>query len=368
MASVDDNFDPNDLDSIDALLDEAEQEVSDNLGSDSVAGKTDLDDLDDFDFDSLSSDLETESLADVSVDSLGDQSISTVDELPNEPVLEEPLVAPAAVEKPTAKKSMADSEEEFVPKRPKSNKSSPNEMSVAEMDSIKKLVIIFGSVLIVLVLTAIGMGIWSALAASGGLDEEMQTMIEDIQASTVNNTITGSESIKTMNSVEKKLDALSFQLEQLTADITALENNSLAVAGEAVNPITAVTAPKLDSHGQPVAEAHVNMVPAVTPVAHVPAVTDQAVLEKLNVVSSKLVTTQRGINEVNKRVKSMQTQYSQLMHSVKVVEKQLLDQQAKAAKEAKEAEKPATDDRSAYQYNRTLDGMMYDQANPDSYP
>ena len=371
MASVDDNFDPNDLDSIDALLDEAEKEVSENLGSDPVMDDLDnLDGLDDLELGDLSDDLGSNELSEVEVDSLDDKPLPDNDESALEQLPEEvAAAAPMAKEKQSSAKSMAEPEEEFVSKRAKSNKTSPNEVSVAEMDSIKKLVIIFGSVLIVLVLTAIGMGVWSALAASGGLDEETQTMIEDIKAGTETNTMATSESTKTVKSVEKKLDALSFQLEQLTSDIAALEMSSKSKAS-AEAPVPAVISPILDSHGKPIAGNHAQPAPVAVaaPVAHVAPVSDQVVLEKLNVVSSKMASAQKRIDEVNKRVKSIQSQYGQLMHSVKVVEKQMVDQQAKEAKVAKEKEKPVADERSNYQYNRTPDAMYYDQSNPDSYP
>jgi len=369
VASEDETFDPNDLDSIDALLDEAELEVSETSSPDPVpeADRIDADEvnLDDMDLTELTDDLADADL--IEEDSASPEAPS--DNKAENSVIEEEGsgLPPPVTEKSKDSKSMDDSEKEFVSKRTTSNKASPKEVTVAEMDSIKKLVIIFGSVLIVLVLTAIGMGVWSALAASGGLDEETQTIIEDIQASTVSNTLSNTENTKIMGSVEKKLDALSFQLEQLTTDIATLEDSAKSVQ----SPVVMAISPALDTHGKPVAENHGTNHTAVAPViAHsaAPVATDHAVLDKLSVVSSKMVNAQKRIDEVNRRVKDIQSQYGKLMHSVKVVEKQLVDQQAKEAKLEKDNQKPVQGDgRSPYQYNSS-DAMLYDQANPDSYP
>lgn len=369
MASKDDDFDPNDLDSIDALLDEAEQEVAENKPAEpeESSGEDDFGDLDDFDFDGLSEGLNDPELTDVSVDQLKEQ------ELPDEPELTEPeserepeavavgaaaaAVADSMVDKPTSK-PLAEPEEEFVSKRARTSKTPTNKHSAAEMDSIKKLVIIFGSVLIVLALTAIGIGIWSALAASSGLSEETQGMIEDIKAGTETNTLSSLESAKVSSEVEKKLDALSFQLEQLTADIVALESagkvGDIKVESAGLEAVVGV---------KPVAE----VVPTAPSAPVAPA--DHGLLEKINVVSSKMNSTQKRIDEVNRRVKDVQAKYSKLMHGIKVVEKQLIEQQAKAVKQVQESEKSVNElDQNRYQYNRVPDGMHYDQANPDSYP
>ena len=369
MASVDDSFDPNDLDSIDALLDEEEQVLAENTAPD-----TEADALDGLELDELTEDLSSADTSEPDLEAEPDPKSElepepeSIAELVEEPLSEEASLIPplGGAEKQTATQNMTGSEGDFVPKRAKSNNTSPNEVSVAEMDSIKKLVIIFGSVLIALVLTAIGMGVWSALAASGGLSEEAQTLIEDIKAGTETNTMANTENSKVVKSVEKKLDAISFQIEQLTADITALE---MSTKEDDATTTATVISPILDVDGKPVVDKAVTPTVPTIAVSAVAPVTDQAVLQKLNVVSSKMASAQKRINEVNRRVKTIQTQYGQLMRSVKVVEKQMLDQQAKAAKAtAEEKETMIENNASHYQYNRSRDAMYYDQANPDSYP
>lgn len=368
MASKDDEFDPNDLDSIDALLDEAEQEVAEKVPEENY-DLDDLDDLDDFDFGSLSDELEGTELADIEVDPLEERTLSNEPEEPAIDVVEAAVVGVAAAamaERPAVQPGL-DSEEEFASKRSRSTKTSPNKVSVAEMDSIKKLVITFGSILIVLVITAIGIGVWSALAASSGLSDEAQNLIEDIKAGTDSNTLSNIEQAKSANEIEKKLDALSFQLEQLTADIVSLEStakNSSALT----TPVSTVTEVKPPVPTNGVTVSDVKPIDTVAP--PVPSVAiDHALLQKMNVVSGKMASTQKRIDEVNRRVKDVQAKYSQLIHSIKVVEKQLVDQQTQAVKKALESEKPVNEhDQNRYQYNRAPNGMDYDQANPDSYP
>ncbi|MEA3405591.1 MAG: hypothetical protein U9R28_07625 [Pseudomonadota bacterium] len=376
MASEDETFDPNDLDSIDALLDEAEMEVSENLGEDPVSDEP-MEIPDDFDLPELPDEVSEPEISAAVEDSLPElePEPESIPEPEVETILtdvaQEAVPAPSASGNSARSNVVAEPEEEFIPKRSQVNKASKNEVSAAEMDAIKKLIIIFGSVLIVLVLTAIGMGVWSAIAASSGLDEETQTMIEDIKAGTEKNTLSNSSNTKTMKSAEKKLDALSFQLEQLTADIATLESSMATPAAAnapAITPIPGVAVPQAQNKGHaapPVANAQVLKSAAHVPVAS--PVDNHAVLEKLSVVSSKMAKAQKRIDEVNTRVKSIQSQYSKLMHSVKVVEKQMVDQQAKVTKDKKSDKPNQAHEQPRYQYN-TPDAVYYDQSNPDSYP
>ncbi|WP_157753509.1 hypothetical protein [Thiomicrorhabdus chilensis] len=355
MASVDETFDPNDLDSIDALLDEAEQEVSEGLGEDALPDEKEQKvDVVDEQIDEPELEAETKSVAD-------DEPLIDLDD-----VVDEPARPSVAEEAPVKRVQDSDPDpDDFLSKRSAAKKQSKNGLSAAEMDAIKKLIIIFGSTLIVLALIAISIGIWGAISASSGLDDETHTMIEDIKAGTERNTLANSSSSKTMQSIEKKMDALSFQIEQLTADITALDKpasvpsvagttNSGNVPGGANN----TAAPQAQKPVQPVAAQ-------VAPVVQAPVATNPVVTDKLNSIYSKMSRAQKRIDEVNKRVKQLQGQYSKVLHSIKLVEKQMIDQQVKAPK-AEDKAKPAAK-APGYQYSAPY-GEMYDQANPDSYP
>ncbi|WP_178861235.1 hypothetical protein [Thiomicrorhabdus cannonii] len=376
MASTDETFDPNDLDSIDALLDEAEQDV--------VAGK-DVDTVEDVAPATAVQELpaETSMIDDELSDLLDIEQAAPAAELADNVPPPAAQVKEAADPKPEAKSKPEEApvapppqEEEYIPRRGKTQNQS-KEISAAEMDSIKKLIVIFGSTLVVLMLIGIGIGIWAALAGSAGLDEETQTKIEEIKLGTESNTVALSKNAQGMNAVEKKIDALSYQLEQMTADITALAQQA---PSSPVQSVAQPIVPPAVNNGHAVAphDAHAAATHQAAPVTQavlVPAaqtmapavVVDAAMMDKLNSVQMGMVKAQKRIDEVNKRVKQLQEQYGKLLHGVKTVEKQLVGQQVQAqAKKEADKEKPESKQPS-YQYSAP-DPMMYDQANPDSYP
>lgn len=363
MASTDETFDPNDLDSIDALLDEAEQEVVDSMGGETLTDvATDT-------LDSASVDDQLADLLDIDMPAAPAPAAQTNAVKPEEQALpqekpkpETPLAAEvASAPEAQAQPAMtAEPEEHYVPRSSQTRKPT-KEISAAEMDSIKKLIVIFGSTLVVLMLAGIGIGIWAAIAGSAGLDEETRTQIEEIKMGTESNTLALSKSSQGMGEVEKKMDALSYQLEQLTADIAALEQKALQNAV----PVAAVVEAKVPPVQTQQAVGAV-VPPVIAPVAPAaPALNDMAMTEKLNSVHMAMVKAQKRLDEVNKRVKALQDQYGKLLHGVKSVEKQVIGQQVQAKKEAA-PEKPQPQ-ANTYQYSAP-DPMMYDQANPDSYP
>lgn len=343
MANPDDTLDSNetidasDLDSIDALLDEAEFE---SIQEDAPEAELDDFDASDLPEPDISETDSAESLLDDLEDDLG--GLDDLEDFPETEAVEpeaiiepepEPEIEldpePEPIPEPEIEKPVANEPEEFLQKRMVSNQTpkATNELTVAEMDALKKLIIIFSSVLIVLALIGIGMGIWAALAAGKGLDEESTQMLEDIKAGTQQNTLKGIQSEKSLKGLEKKLDALSFQLEQINGDIVEMsmkkpaEPLALNLGAE-----VKATQPKPAAVVQPA-------VPAV-PVAPVVAKADPAMQQKLDKVSSQIVTTQKRIAEVNRRIKDMQYQYKLLMKSMKKVEhdvaKQALEAKAKA--------------------------------------
>lgn len=345
MADPNDTIDPNDLDSIDALLDEAELEaVSDDQGP--VAEETDAPVADGAD--SMLDDLE----ADLDLAELDESTPEVEAEVEPEPEPEptpepepvemdipDPEPIPEPMAQPEQPAPLAEAEaENFLQKRAAMQQQPPadNNMTVAEMDAIKKLIIIFSSVTIVLVLTGIGIGVWGALASGGGIDEETKSTLEGIQEASMQSMIKAGASEKSVKAVEKKLDALSFQIEQLNGDLGELEmlaqkNHGGAPAKmEASKPAMAKTNPPKETKviAQPVTPT--------PPAQNLTAVTMTPELaKKLDKVSSQMVTAQRRIAEVNRRVKSLQTQYKSMLKSVKKVEKEIVAEQVKVAKNKK---------------------------------
>lgn len=376
MANPDDTLDSNetidasDLDSIDALLDEAEFETTQEEAPEAELDDFDASDLPDTDVSEADS---AESLLDDLEDDLGgmddledfSETAEAIESLEPEPVIEpepEPELEPELIPEPPVEKPAPSESEEFLQKRMVSNQApkATNELTVAEMDALKKLIIIFSSVLIVLALIGIGMGIWAALAAGSGLDEESTKMLEDIKAGTEQNTLHDIQGEKSLKGLEKKLDALSFQLEQINGDIVDITMNkkaeplALNLAAE-VKQDHSQHAPAAhqehgydnhapaghQEHGQtqhqklaPVVEAtHAPVAPA----APIVAKADPEMKHKLDKVSSQIVTTQKRIAEVNRRIKDMQYQYKLLMKSMKKVEQNAIQQALEAKKKAKMA-------------------------------
>ncbi|MEA1988266.1 MAG: hypothetical protein U9N57_03510 [Pseudomonadota bacterium] len=380
MATTDETFDPNDLESIDALLDEAELEaVSDDLDDELPVEETSVEEkaTDSYEEQSMpaaeADDLldslddlvaEAEVVADVvaDVDAEVDAEVVAV----SEPMVEEPIkkeMASKTAQKPEAE-AVSDTDD-FLAKRATAQAAQNTNMAAKDMDSIKKLIIIFGSVLSVLVITGIGIGVWAALSASSaGMSEDTQALIESIKVTSEQNGSTVDSAEKTAKSVEKKLDAINFQLEQLAADMAKLDSgsdkpeemidplglNSDKSAHEVKNngPAKANTNTKIDTHAMPAMSAE-----------------NPELMKKMDSVNSKLIKAQRRIDEVNGRVKKIQNQYQALVHSVKTVEKQVLLEQAAEAEKAALAKK--AENKNRYQYSAP-DGGFYDQSVSDSYP
>ncbi len=373
MATSDDTFDPNDLDSIDALLDEAELDAVIDAPEDSSEAAVSVDDEPEQPAGTEVDD--TDGLLDELDDVAGSASVPIPQDVPVQAQRYEPEVV--AVSPPLsgrAKADVVDDTDGFVSKRAAAQSNQKSQLAAGDMDSIKKLIIIFSSTLIVLALTGIGIGVWSALAASSaGIDEETITMIESIQVNSELGANTLSTTNKSVQSVEKKLDAINFQLEQLAADLAAA---SVAKAEqpkhEIIDPLGLGVPGVVDKGHGPVVGGHAASTP-VPPVEvrHAPAlpaslaVTDPAILQKITTVNSKMIKAQRRIDEVNSRVKSIQTQYQALLQSVKTVEKQVIMEQLEKAEKAEKDK--ATSDSNRYQYT-SPDGMFYDQSVKDSYP
>ncbi len=349
MATSDDTFDPNDLDSIDSLLDEAELEATVDDSIDELSEGVSDDATAVMDETPLEAELDdTDGLLD---------ALDEVEESTDAPVSPSTPEADSVAE-PASESAKVDEvadKDDFLSKRAAAQTKPLPQMAAQDMDSIKKLIIIFSSTLIVLVLTGIGIGVWSALAASSaGIDDETVTLIESIKVNSEQGVASLSENTKSVQMAEKKLDALNFQLEQLVADL-ASSTKVAAAEPEILDPLG------LGRHG--VVDKDQGAVTKATTV--ISTQVDPAVLSKVTSVNAKMIKAQRRIDEVNSRVKSIQKQYQVLLKSVKMVEKQIvMEQLAKVEKAEKEK---VAKDANPYQYTAP-DGMFYDQSVQDSYP
>jgi len=372
VATTDETFDPNDLESIDALLDEAELEAVSDLPSDA--------DMDEPEEKPSTSPGSEESLVDDDLLDSIDDLVANTDQEPEVVAVSEPVSeVKQTVEQDVGVDSLPDvapvinapvdsvsDTDDFLSKRASAQASKNSNMAAEDMDSIKKLIIIFGSILSVLVLVGIGIGVWGALAASSaGVDEETQTLIESIKVSTEQSGLASESAEKTAKSVEKKLDAINFQLEQLTADIGQLDGKAIAEKVEVLDPL-GLEANKTPVQVNAQANPTTPSVPQQPEVNHaVPLPQNNELMDKVSSVNKKIISAQRRIDEVNNRVKKIQAQYASLIHSVKTVEKQVLIEQAEKAEKAELEKQEQNTNR--YKYNAP-DGGFYDQSVTDSYP
>ncbi len=391
-----DTIDPNDLDSIDALLDEAEQELEQAPIEEAMeeaseapetppepesvdqeeatpAERTEPEPEPDI-FDELAADSDDTQLSEPapipeSVSSPEPEPIRVPDD--GIPPKTEPVEPPLQVS--TKQMDQQLDPEEILAQRKKKQANSTsadtaNNLSVKEMDAIKKLIIIFSSVLIVIGLTTIGLSTWAAISASHKLDEETKQTLEDIKTAS-NESATGVLEVKKeIKSLHKKLDALSFQLEQLNGDLGNMMDGLSKVEANAQQPqhIQPPTYQAEAAHGgyessnhgvhdehaahqSPTHNSHSPVIAPISAPQYAPAPVqppvvakmDPALMKKMREVNRNVIKVQKRIAEINRRIKQLQAQSRGLIKEVKQVQKTVL--QSKVAQDKKKKEKkPAT--------------------------
>lgn len=381
MADPDDIIDPNDLDSIDALLDEAEMDAGDlediepemaetepaeeevappKEESQSASAEEDAPEDDQTAEDSEPDELEEaptpEPLAEeVKEDSIADEAVAAAAGAAAATALNKDSQQPEKTPDTVIEK---DSDKVSTERPTNTQKSDP---TVKQMDSIKKIIIIFGASIIVLVLIAIGIGTWGALSASNQqLPEETQTMLETIK---VNSEQNASKLGENLTAIEKKLDAVNFQVEQLAADLMSMRGEQEAV----IDPLGLNK-----TEESKVTQTSVPVQPLQAPPQTVTSAVDPKVLKKIDSINYRLIKAQKAINTISSRVHKVQQTQQEIVHGVKSVEKQqLLEMNRRAmAAEQKAAEEKAKREKQQsdpYSY-QTPDGMFYDQSVKDSYP
>jgi hypothetical protein len=352
VAEANTTIDPDDLDSIDALLDEAEFDLDDEQDE----GLPDLDgteppepeQTDDFDIDigdeqaSMDDDLN-------SMLGLDDEPASLADTLPAMAATAAPAMAATA-----AKQSLTDNQaDDFISRRSQASQAT-DELTVEEMDAIKKMIIGFGVGLVILLIVAI---VFAAMAAfSSGSDPEISQKITEIKEETEISRIAAQSNEKSLRDLNRKLDALSFQVEQLSADMISANQ---AQAGTLVERGGVTTA-----------------APQPTNQAPVQVQTSQGLEDKVDSITRSLALAQRRIVEVNNRVTSLQQQQGTVLKSVKDIEKNLLERQL-TAKQAEDvvteqndvetAEKTKAKPVTNYRYQAPT-GLMYQPSGSGVYP
>lgn len=351
-----DTIDPDDLGSIDALLDEVELEVSEQEGAD-LAEETTLNEPEAMAVDAPEEDF---------LESLAEPELSEAEAMP-EPEAEpepEPIRVPddgggmpaktepiAPIEPENTQNMVPEVDPEAIlaqRQKQKKNQSTAsqqaNNLSVKEMEALKKLIIIFSSVLIVLGLVTIGLSTWAALSASKDLDEETKQTLEDIKAGTNEAAMQSMTIKKEVMGLHKKLDALSFQLEQLNGDLLPLIEqvgggktvaprvSAMPEAPVHAKPSHTMTGHATADHGSKTPVMTVATVASTEPVV---AKIDPALMKKMKEVNRNVIKVQKRIAEINRRIKTLQQQYSHLLKGMKRVEKSVLQIEVKQKKEEK---------------------------------
>lgn len=260
-----------------------------------------------------------------------------------------------------------DKEEPPIPAHHKTSgalkKKSKQELTAADMDKLKKLILALGITTIVLVTIGIGLTVWAAIAASTAhLDEESKTLLEEIKTGVEHVAVKSERQDKTLEAIEKKIDALSFQLEQINSDLGKLEAlmeaNSVKPASSTVDTAPIVPPPHgagqlnmtAQTHAAPAAPAHT--------VASVVAKVDPDLKKTLGSLNSRLIRTQKQVDKVYSALRKLQTQYRVILTNLKKLRAELQTEQKPAA-----AKEPPLK-RQYYQY----EAPAYDPANIGTYP
>lgn len=375
MAESNDTIDPNDLDSIDALLDEAELDA---VEDDQPPESAELPDVPADEIDNLPEEAPPEPEPEPEIpqpsggimDNFPAPDTEEATQKAAEPELE-PMMDEAQPEPPAAKPAAPlteDGAEQFMQKRAAKkaqlnhDPQNQNTLTVAEMDAIKKLIITFSSIIIALVVVAIATGVWAALATSPALDEEAKTLLGDIRDGSTQSMIKSASSEEIVKKVETKLDALSFQIEELNRDLLQLTPDQLAAAAPVKPAAVEKTEVKLDLKPTEV------KTPAVSPPAQAVQVTgfDPVLAKKMDTVSSRMLDTQRRVNEINKRVKSLQSEYKSILRTVMKVEKELLAEKVKVDAETKKELAQQEADRQRQEQRARERARAYEYSAPTS--
>lgn len=380
MAEPDKTIDPNDLDSIDSLLDEAEFEQRD--ANNQARDEEDLLAALSEDSEQVAPEQATQDNSQDEDDELDRMFEAPLDERPAEPELTrpDPAIRTGDAEGYSPRRSFDTQEDDFLARR--ANKNNGNELTVAEMDSLKSMIIGFGSTLIVLALIGIGIATWGALSANGS-DSDTVTMIEEIRGESEVGRVASQANETILRDLNRKLDALSFQIEQANGDIVALSQGKqpASVIPGLPETLTVPNNEKTTTEAAVSQQAPSGSTPVqVAPTSAAPQVDMGKFEEKLDAVNRNVSVAQRRVVEINNRVKSLQQQYTSIVETIKLVEKNMLEQElkAKAAEqeaakkleaEKEQAEKPTTREQpDGYRYQAPDGGLGYDTGNMNSYP
>ena len=270
-------------------------------------------------------------------------------------------------------------DDEALPSRlQRSSKPQTADLTVKEMDALKKLIIIFGSASLTLIVITLGIAVWAAIAASSsGFSEENQALLESVKVNSELSSEKINVNYETLESLEKKLDAINFQIEQLAGDIAGSANaggvptktHAMPAKGDLIDPLGLHTkaAPKTatETHAPTHTAVQAPVQVAAPSVTEVEVKLNSELIKKVSSVNYKVIKLQKSITELNTRLKALQSQQANLTDSVKVVEKEILLEKAAKLK----AEREIAEQKAKRQYQPGgYPEVFSDPTVGDSYP
>lgn len=199
----------------------------------------------------------------------------------------------------------------------------------AEMDSIKKLIIIFSSVIIVLVLAAIGISL-GGLLSSPSADPKLVETVDSIKNDVGQAYLITEDSGKQLKTMGTQLSDVATQLAEISEVIEALKKAPVvaqaapAPAGKAMSASERKAAMREEIKANAEADGADNADAEAPAVEKVEKPVNSAQVKALAVdildVKKRLVATQKLLEQINKQSEALQLQSLTLTEAVKAVE------------------------------------------------
>lgn len=336
------DFNSMDLDSLDALLDAAEIEAVSNEESAPTDPPTEAVAADDWSAALAEQAAEPEE-EDPRASALAEQAAApeaTVAPTPApteaptpEPTSAPEVIPPISPASPVAKAVEASDEHEKTAVRSNKQPKNTETWTDEEMDSIKKLIIIFSSVIIVLVLAAIGISL-GGLLSSPSADPKLVETVDSIKNDVGQAYLITEDSGKQLKTMGTQLSDVATQLAEIAEGIEALKKAPVvahvAPAVSASSKAMSASERKAAMREEIKANADADADGADNADAEAPAVekvektANSAQVKALAVdildVKKRLVATQKLLEQINKQSETLQLQSLTLTEAVKAVE------------------------------------------------
>jgi hypothetical protein len=277
---------------------------------------------------------------------------------------EPPTVAPVAVVTPesaAAQEVPVAHHDEPVSKPTQAKNKQPANTETwteAEMDSLKKLVIIFGSITIVLILTAIGIGL-GGLLSDVKPDPKLVETIEGIKNDVGQAYLVTEDSGKQLKTMGTQLSDVATQLADITESIETLKKAPIiahATPASTGKPMSAserkaAMREEIQANAANGGEAADNADAGEAVVEKVEKPINYAQVKALSVdildVKKRLVATQKLLEQINKQSEALQLQSLTLTEAVKAVEVEMKTHNKPPVRVVSSVNKKAIEDKKA---------------------